>query len=399
MPNKSTSDNLPCVGKLKENGLLPVADETETGEVTSSKHLLEYPSTLYAENSGSREKLSEKPLPFSGALNLSSCQEGLTKREGNPDSEAKDPGHCEGFCHLQPKSSNEEHPSNYDHKGGTDVESEVVHFRELQSAQCHTVQVNPNQSAAWESVTQPSSSSTSVSQSSGAETLLNECGGPTFLRDEERAAFQHQIHELQEQVNQLEEQLKKSGTEKQQLQAELGRCLFLEDKGRRNQKLQLLSRESGSDQSRSCAGSASSTLTSMDGRLLGGAGPLQEPSKSTFFTRDASRADRVKFSVGYLFFSFIVASNLHINLCIKLCSLLEGIYYPDCLQQKRPNQNPLSARMSRGRGPTHPYLCDVETNNHLKGCFRSMAATCMNLRLICCFSEKKNKPFPTGYSK
>ena len=81
------------------------------------------------------------------------------------------------------------------------------------------------------------------------------------------------------------------------------------------------------------------------------------------------------------FFSFVVASNLHINLFIKLCSLLEGIYYSDCVQQKRPNQKPLSARISRGRGPTYTYLCDLKANHHLKGCFRSMAATCMNLRL------------------
>ena len=66
------------------------------------------------------------------------------------------------------------------------------------------------------------------------------------------------------------------------------------------------------------------------------------------------------FRSGIYFFFFVVASNLKINLCIKLCSLLEGIYYSDCLQQKRPNQNPLSARISRGRGPTHPFLCDVK---------------------------------------
>ena len=61
------------------------------------------------------------------------------------------------------------------------------------------------------------------------------------------------------------------------------------------------------------------------------------------------------------FFFFVVASNLHINLRIKLCSLVEGIYYSDCLQQKRPNQNPLSARISRRKGPTHPFLCDVKS--------------------------------------
>ena len=47
-----------------------------------------------------------------------------------------------------------------------------------------------------------------------------------------------------------------------------------------------------------------------------------------------------------IYFFFVVGSNLHINLHIKLCSLLEGIYYnSDCLQQKRPNQNPLSAHI------------------------------------------------------
>ena len=61
------------------------------------------------------------------------------------------------------------------------------------------------------------------------------------------------------------------------------------------------------------------------------------------------------------FFFFIEASNLHINLFIKLCSLLEGIYCSDCLQQKRPNQNLLLARISRGRGPPYPYLSDVKS--------------------------------------
>ena len=59
---------------------------------------------------------------------------------------------------------------------------------------------------------------------------------------------------------------------------------------------------------------------------------------------------------------FMVASNLHINLFIKLCSLLEGIYCSDCLQQKQPNQNILSARISQGRGPSQPYLCDVKSS-------------------------------------
>ena len=38
------------------------------------------------------------------------------------------------------------------------------------------------------------------------------------------------------------------------------------------------------------------------------------------------------------------------------------MYYSDCLPQKQPNQNPLSASISRGRGPTHPFLCDVKSS-------------------------------------
>ena len=62
------------------------------------------------------------------------------------------------------------------------------------------------------------------------------------------------------------------------------------------------------------------------------------------------------------FFFFMVASNLHINLFIKLSPLLVGMYCSDCLQQKRPNENPLLAHISRGRGPPHPYLCDVKSS-------------------------------------
>ena len=60
-----------------------------------------------------------------------------------------------------------------------------------------------------------------------------------------------------------------------------------------------------------------------------------------------------------LFFFFVVVTNLHINLCIKLCPLLQRMY---CLQQKRPNENLLLARISCGRGPPHPYLCDVKSS-------------------------------------
>ena len=64
----------------------------------------------------------------------------------------------------------------------------------------------------------------------------------------------------------------------------------------------------------------------------------------------------------FFFFLFMVTSNLHINLFIKLSPLLVGMYCSDCLQQKRPKENPLLARISRGRRPPHPYLCDVKSS-------------------------------------
>ena len=66
-------------------------------------------------------------------------------------------------------------------------------------------------------------------------------------------------------------------------------------------------------------------------------------------------------AIFFFFFFFIVATNLHINLFIKLSPLLEGMYCSNCLQQKRPNENLLLARISRGREPPHPYLCDVNS--------------------------------------
>ena len=131
------------------------------------------------------------------------------------------------------------------------------------------------------------------------------------------------------------------------------------------------------------------------------------------------------------FFSFVVVTNRQINLCIKICPPLVGMYCSDCLQQKRPNQNLLFRHISRDRGPIHPFVCDVKSSfdlfikpslnsalsqkgfivlivlnktanqnplsarisrgrgpthlyrvtsnkHHLEGCFRSMAATCMN---------------------
>ena len=73
-------------------------------------------------------------------------------------------------------------------------------------------------------------------------------------------------------------------------------------------------------------------------------------------------AYRVLKRVDFFFFFFVVYTNRYINLFIKLSPLLLGMYCFDCLQQKQANQNPFLSLILRGRGPTHPYLCDVNAS-------------------------------------
>ena len=81
------------------------------------------------------------------------------------------------------------------------------------------------------------------------------------------------------------------------------------------------------------------------------------------------------------FFFFVVATNVHINLFIKLAPLLVGMYCSDCLQQKQTNQNLFLSLMSRGRGPTDPYLCDVNASFDL---FVKTGLNCGAILLTCC---------------
>ena len=72
--------------------------------------------------------------------------------------------------------------------------------------------------------------------------------------EDELAASQRDHHELEQQLRKLEEKLKESEEEKRELQADLGRFLFLEEKARRR------------------------------GRLLGGASAVQEPGKPEMYS-------------------------------------------------------------------------------------------------------------------
>ena len=71
--------------------------------------------------------------------------------------------------------------------------------------------------------------------------------------EDELAASQKDRYELEQQIRKLEERLKQSEEEKRELQADLGRYLFLEEKEKRH------------------------------GRLLGGATAVQEPGKPEMY--------------------------------------------------------------------------------------------------------------------
>lgn len=90
--------------------------------------------------------------------------------------------------------------------------------------------------------------------------------------------LREQLNRLEEQTKRLGELLKQSEAEKLELQAELGRHLFLEDKQRRSGKVQFLSRASSSGEHTLCAASASPVAGSAVGKLLGAAGSSQETS-------------------------------------------------------------------------------------------------------------------------
>ena len=101
-----------------------------------------------------------------------------------------------------------------------------------------------------------------------------------FILKGEVAFCQNQCHELRQQLSQLKELFQQCEEEKQQLELELGRRSFLEDKQKRNERGFLPSWAHANEQSKSCSASgASYAFTDMEGKLCGGAGPLQEPCK------------------------------------------------------------------------------------------------------------------------
>ena len=113
----------------------------------------------------------------------------------------------------------------------------------------------------------------------GKGTILN--GNPICELQDEVVFYRDQCHELREKLIKLKEKLKLCEEEKQGLQAEVGRQLFLESKERRcSKKVYQPPRKhaSGTSEPVGVRG-ASHDFSGTAAKLLGGAGPLEKAGK------------------------------------------------------------------------------------------------------------------------
>ena len=191
---------------------------------------------------------------------FSSHEEVLTMTEDCPGLETIKAKHLEDLDQLQTSSTEvikeESVISTVDEKGICKryTKSSIVNDSELPSTKWYEdLYVNQNQQQNLsvefpQSIPGPSSAASSEKIDAG--TLTDDCPRPLLANlEDELSAFQKECLELQQQKSQLEEQLKQSEEEIQNLQADLGRYLFLEEKGKRHE------------------------------RLLGGAAPVEDPGK------------------------------------------------------------------------------------------------------------------------
>ena len=185
-----------------------------------------------------------------GRLMRSSCEEGLSSGSGGDvtDTETRK---------MQPLEDNVEWSPQEEHKHGTQS-------------------VHPSHNTGSQPQGTPDPSFSTVLQGSGKQTVAIE----SLIRQLQTdiAFYQHQFDEVSQENIKLKEKLKQSEEEKQQLQGEVGRQLFLESKEKRSNKILQSSMEYVNEQGRSSTASGG-TYTCMKEKLLGGAGPLQEPSK------------------------------------------------------------------------------------------------------------------------
>ena len=217
------------------------------------------------------EKFEGEPCEWSDVDLANSC---LAKVQNK--SETKETHRYAEMCQLKSQLSEEETPDNCDSIDGVlkQLESNVTceepfgeskEYPDVQiGANCH-----PQCKNSLEEIELSAAEGTGVrgSSNSGIDRFV-------LSKDEESATFQNNCFELQQQINKLEEKLRQTEAEKQQLKADLGRYLFLEDREKRTGKLLSAPRAFTGDEIRCCGGSTSSK--SATGKLLGRTASLQD---------------------------------------------------------------------------------------------------------------------------
>ena len=219
------------------------------------------------------EKFEGEPCVWSDVDLADSC---LAKVQNK--SETKEMHRYAEMCQLKSQLSEGETPDNCDSIDGVlkPLESNVTCEAPFgESKECPDVQIGANchPQCKIPVVETELSAAEGIgmrgSRNSGIDRFV-------LSKDEESATFQNNFFELQQQINKLEEKLRQTEAEKQQLKADLGGYLFLEDREKRSGKLLSAPRAFTGDEIRCCGGSTSSKCLSATGRLLGGTASLQD---------------------------------------------------------------------------------------------------------------------------
>ena len=226
---------------------------------------------------GLHKKLQEEPCECSDEDLADGC---LAKGQSKPTS--KETHQCAEVCQFKTELNEKEIADECHSIDGVlkQPESIVVSEDPLgESNECPDMHIEDNPGSQCQSSLEEME--VSAANGIGMRALRDSVFDPFILsKEEESATFQNNSFELLEQINELKEQLRQREAENQQLKAELGRHLFLEDKEKRSGKLLSVPRVSASDESRCFRASTSSKCVTTNARLLGGAASLQgKPGK------------------------------------------------------------------------------------------------------------------------
>ena len=254
---KSTCEGLSSVDKLKECKAGPSSDVICLCE--SREHLCDNPLRITKCSRLSVNLPKEPSLSVDAcAFSQSSYEECLNVEQSCCHLETQETKQSKTFTVKNISGAEEVLISSTDQKAALqnisskDKDSSIGNASKLLTTQC-VEDLCANQSLKLEESHQSIQGPLSGAHSDKVDTgTVTEDFFRTLLAnlEDELAASQRDHHDLEQQIRKLEEKLKQSEEEKRELQADLGRYLFLEEKEKRR------------------------------GRLLGGATAVQEPGES-----------------------------------------------------------------------------------------------------------------------